>query len=138
MVLPRSHRVPRALCYSGYTHALFGFGYGTVTLYRSTFQKSSPTKLGQLLCPNPKDITTFGLASCNFARHYFRNRWFTFFSSGYLDVSVPQVPLIPLWIRKYDTAILTAVCCHIRKSTDNSSCATPRSLSQLVTSFFGA
>ena len=28
---------------------------------------------------------------CAFARHYLRNRWFTFFSSGYLDVSVPRV-----------------------------------------------
>ena len=138
MVPTHSHRITRVLCYSGYTHALFGFGYGTVTLFRSTFQKSSPTKLGQLLCPNPKNITTLGLASCNFARHYFRNRLFTFFSSGYLDVSVPRVPFIPLCIRKYDTIGLTIVCCHIRKSTVHSSFATPRSLSQLVTSFIGA
>ena len=30
----------------------------------------------------PKNITTFGLGSSDFARHYFRNRLFTFFSSG--------------------------------------------------------
>ena len=52
----------------------------------------------QLLGPNPKDISISGLASCNFARHYFRNRLFTFFSSGYLDVSVPRVPPIQLCI----------------------------------------
>ena len=138
MVPTHSHRITRVLCYSGYTHALFSFGYGTVTLFRSTFQKSSPTKLCQLLCPNPKNITTLGLASCNFARHYFRNHWFIFFSSRYLDVSVPWVPLIPLWIRKYDTVGLTTVCCHIRKSTDQGLFASPRSLSQLVTSFIGA
>ena len=49
--------------------------------------------------PNPIRISPDGLASCNFARHYFRNRLFTFFSSGYLDVSVPRVPLIQLCIR---------------------------------------
>ena len=46
--------------------------------------------------PNPHLVSELGLGSCNFARHYFRNRCFTFFSSRYLDVSVPWVPLIPL------------------------------------------
>ena len=31
---------------------------------------------------HPKSITTSGLGSSDFARHYFRNRCFTFFSSG--------------------------------------------------------
>ena len=31
---------------------------------------------------NPKSITTLGLGSSDFARHYFRNRLFTFFSCG--------------------------------------------------------
>ena len=48
---------------------------------------------------NPKCITTFGLGSCNFARHYFRNHCFIFFSFRYLDVSVPWVPFITLCIR---------------------------------------
>ena len=48
--------------------------------------------------PYPSRISPTGLASSNFARHYFRNRLFTFFSSGYLDVSVPQVPPIHLCI----------------------------------------
>ena len=33
-----------------------------------------------------------GLGSFHFARRYFGNRLFSFFSSGYLDVSVHQVP----------------------------------------------
>ena len=77
------------------------FGYGTVTLFRLTFQKYSPIHL----ClpyrgPNPNFISEIGLGSCDFARHYFRNRLFTFFSSGYLDVSVPQVPFISLFDSK--------------------------------------
>ena len=38
----------------------------------------------------------------------------------------------------YDTTALPVVSSLIRKSADHSLCATPRSLSQLVTSFFGA
>ena len=47
---------------------------------------------------NPKGISTLGLGSCSFARHYYRNRLFTFSSSAYLDVSVQRVPLITLCI----------------------------------------
>ena len=39
---------------------------------------------------NPDRACSTGLGSSHFARHYFGN---SFFSSGYLDVSVPQVPL---------------------------------------------
>ena len=31
---------------------------------------------------HPESITTFGLGSSDFARHYFRNRLITFFSCG--------------------------------------------------------
>ena len=33
--------------------------------------------------PNPRPITRAGLGSCGFARHYYHNRLFTFFSSRY-------------------------------------------------------
>ena len=75
------------------------FAYETVTLFRPPFQVCSTIytliTYGVL---NPIDITTYGLGCYHFARHYFGNRLFTFFSSGYLDVSVPQVPLITLCI----------------------------------------
>ena len=48
--------------------------------------------------PYPNPISQIGLASCSFARHYSHNRFFTFFSSRYLDVSVPWVPFITLCI----------------------------------------
>ena len=48
--------------------------------------------LNQLYSPNPMCITTHGLGSSYFARHYSRNRIFSFFSCRYLDVSVPCVP----------------------------------------------
>jgi hypothetical protein len=61
-----------------------------------------------------------------------RESLFVFSSYGYLDVSVPHVclPLITEW---YDTIISG---CPIRKSADRFVFANPRSLSQLITSFF--
>ena len=61
-----------------------------------------------------------------------------FFSSGYLDVSVPRVPLIRLYYSTYDNTMLTVLSSLIRISTDLKIFAPPRSFSQLVTSFFGA
>ena len=48
--------------------------------------------------PNPSHITIAGLGSYPFARHYLGNHCFIFFSSGYLDGSVPQVPFVILCI----------------------------------------
>ena len=45
----------------------------------------------------PFCISTGGLASSAFARHYSRNH-VVFSSSGYLDVSLPRVPFLQLWI----------------------------------------
>ena len=61
-----------------------------------------------------------------------------FFSSGYLDVSVPRVPLAYLYYSVCNNAILLALSSLIRISTDHRIFAPPRSFSQLVTSFFGA
>ena len=55
------------------------------------------TVLLQIRTPYIQSI--YGLGFYPFARHYLGNRLFTFFSSGYLDVSVPRVPLIHLCIQ---------------------------------------
>ena len=56
-----------------------------------------------------------------------------FFSSAYLDVSVQRVRL------PYNGIIRSPVLgCPIRKSADQESFAPPRSLSQLITSFFAS
>ena len=78
-----------------------------------------------------------GLGSYPFARHYLGNRSFTFSSSGYLDGSVPQVPLSYTIYSCMDTSALPLVSFLIQKSSDLSLFATPRSLSQLITSFIG-
>ena len=79
----------------------------------------------------------FSSASSAFARRYSQNLvWFLFlsllrcFSSG----GSPFIPI--LFSMKY--MILHHMCSHIRKSADQCLFAAPRSLSQLVTSFFGS
>ena len=64
------------------------FVYGAVTLYRAPFQTLPLTHtLIQALWAAPRSLAATGGISVDF------------FSSGYLDVSVPPVRLINLWIQ---------------------------------------
>ena len=136
------------------SHIPTGFHVSCGTLDTRHLKLFSPTRL--LLCivqfsklcstnrflnyagPNPFEINFVGLGSFAFAHHYLRNRLFTFFSSGYLDVSVPRVPFTYTIYSYMDTVALPTVSFLIRRSTGQSLFAAHRSLSQLVTSFFGA
>ena len=86
---------------------------------------------------NPERIASLGLASFPFARHYLGNLgWFLFlallrcFSSG-------GFPHIPIWFSIWWSRFAWSDC-SIRKSADQSVLTTPRSLSQLIASFFGS
>ena len=138
MVLTYSHRIPRVLCYSGYPPSKINFAYEAITPYRPVFQPCSTIDFLNYAGPNPFEINFLGLGCFAFAHHYLRNRLFTFFSSGYLDVSVHRVPFLYAIYSHTDTSTLLLVSFLIRISTDQRSFATPRSFSQLVTSFFGA
>ena len=82
-------------------------------------------------------IATHGLAYFAFARHYLRNLvWFLFlallrcFSSG----GSPHTTILFIaWCISFSYAD-----CSIRTSTDQCLLTTPRSFSQLTTSFFGS
>ena len=65
---------------------------------RCNFPVTSPTTLYANRGPYPDVINYFGLGSYPFAHHYSGNHSFIFSSSGYLDVSVPRVPLRTLCI----------------------------------------
>ena len=60
---------------------------------------------------------------------------FSFFSSGYLDVSVHQVTLNSAMDSLNDTSTLLLVGSPIRKSPDHRLLTSPRSISLFVTSF---
>ena len=74
-----SYEVSRASHYSGYYHVNSVFAYQTFTIYGLLFQVILLTLLNQLCSPNPYHITTIGLGSSSFARHYSRNRFFFLF-----------------------------------------------------------
>ena len=134
MVPTCSVRIPRVPTYSLYPSWNI-FAYKPVTFFGTAFQPSSANVpsisdtravfLPPLRAPPLSLATTHGIV-------------FTFFSSGYWDVSVPRVPfVIPIY------SVCDNVCCHtlsslIRISADLRIFAPPRSFSQLVTSFFGA
>ena len=91
------------------------FVYGTITLYRWTFQ----TIL----------LTSKQLKGCsNFARRYYRNHFCFLFLRVLRCFSSPGLPPCGYYI-------FNIVGCPIRKSSDQRVCAPPRSLSQLITSF---
>ena len=98
MVLPYSRRIPRVLRYSGSPRRQLIFAYETVTPSGRPFQTVQLIIWLSSRVLYPMRIATHGLGSFPFARRYSENRLLSFFSSGYLDVSVPRVPLHTLWI----------------------------------------
>ena len=97
MVPPYSHRVSRVRRYSGYRWLFRLFVYRTLTFFGWTSHSIPLNLYNTVFCPNPESITTLGLASSAFARHYLRNlSWFLFlallrcFSSG----GSPHIPIL--------------------------------------------
>ena len=117
MVPPYSHRVSRVRQYSGYSWLSRPFAYRIFTFFDWTSHSIQLDLDNTVCCPNPGNITTPGLASSAFARHYLRNLgWFLFlsllrcFSSG----GSPHIPMNSV----YDDQTLLWPDCSIRKSTD--------------------
>ena len=138
MVLAYSDRIPRVPPYSGYLLLPNNFAYAAFTLFRSAFQLSSAIVILGFPSPSPLKYCShrFGLfrfrsplLSESFV--YFLFLWVIrcFSSPRSLRITIDSL---------YDTITLLMVSSLIRISTDQSLFATPRSFSQLVTSFFGA
>jgi hypothetical protein len=75
VVPPDSDRVSRVRPYSGVNlQRFFFFAYGTITLYRATFQKSlAKEHFALLLILQPLLLAQVGLGSSRFARRYSGN-----------------------------------------------------------------
>ena len=73
VVHPFSRGVSRVPRYSGSGYVHFIFDYVALTLFDWPSQTIRLTKLTDLAVHNPAHIATYGLASSDFARHYFRN-----------------------------------------------------------------
>ena len=81
MVPPTSQRIPRVRRYFGYCRSLSHFAYMTLTFFGWLSHTIQLCFSVTYAVHNPGCITTSGLASSAFARHYSRNLgWFLFLS----------------------------------------------------------
>ena len=106
MVSARSHRVSRVPWYSGSCRVSSGFGYGALTLSGRLFQSRSPAVTDSLMQSEPRNarVSVWPLSVSLAATPEID---VSFSSSGYLDVSVPRVPFLTLWIGVSITEVLS-------------------------------
>ena len=136
MVPPASHRISRVPRYSG----------------TDSLSSLSPTRLSLSLVPLSRSFGSAIVSSCRPSTPCVRRPmvWpltsslattkvieFSFFSSGYLDVSLPRVPSYETMDSSHGDRALPRPGSPIRKFRDQCSFATPPDLSQLIASFVG-
>ena len=92
MVHTSSCEISRVSHYSGFYLVNLSFIYRTLTFSGLVSHLILLDLLNRLYSPLPGFASQNRLGSSFFARHYSRNRLFSFFSCRYLDVSVPCVP----------------------------------------------
>ena len=125
MVPAHSHRVSRVPWYSGSCRAGSDFGYGALTLFGRLSQCRSPVLAGSLPQSEPRNarIPVWALPLSLAATHGID---VSFSSSGYLDVSVPRVPLHALWIHTWMTEVPSAGFPHSEISGSMDICSSPK------------
>ena len=136
MVPPASHRISRVPRYSGTDYlsspSPTRLSLSSVPLSRSFGsaivgyrRPSTPCVRRPTVWPLPSSLaTTKGIE-------------FSFFSSGYLDVSLPRVPSCKTMDSSYGDCALPQPGSPVRRSWDQSLLATPPGFSQLIASFIG-
>ena len=107
MVLPASHKVSRVSWYSGSCPLPSDFGYGAFTLYGRLSQNRSPILRLTYDSPQPRRART-PVWALSLSLAATQEIDVSFFSSGYLDVSVPRVPSAHLWIQCTVTEVCSA------------------------------
>ena len=125
MVSAPSHRVSRVPWYSGSCRAASDFGYGALPLSGRRCQCRSPVLCRSLPQSEPRDarITVWALPLSLAATDGID---VSFSSSGYLDVSVPRVPLRTLWIHVRMTEGCSAGFPHSEISGSMDMCSSPK------------
>ncbi len=106
MVPAHSHKVSRVSWYSGYCPADFRFVYGAFTLSGRSSQNLSTTVIKSVLQSEPR-IARNSVWALPVSLAATPGIEFSFFSSGYLDVSVHRVPGLYLWIQYRSTEVFS-------------------------------
>ena len=125
MVLPASHKVSRVSWYSGSCPLPSDFGYGAFTLYGRLFQNRSPILRLTYDSPQPRRART-PVWALSLSLAATQEIDVSFFSSGYLDVSVPRVPSAHLWIQCTVTEVCSAGFPHSDIRGSVNICFSPR------------
>lgn len=129
MVPADSRKVSPASRYSGYPPHSHHYTYRPFTSYGAAFQAASISDVRNCAGPTTPEPVGPGLGCSPFARHYLGNHYCFLFLWVLRCFSSPGMPPTLRWALSG---------CPIRKSTDLSSFAAPRSLSQLYTSFIAS
>ena len=136
MVPPASHRISRVPRYSGTDYlsspSLTGLSPSLAPLSRSF--RSAIFRCRRPATPCVRRLTVWPL-SVSLATT--KEIEFSFFSSGYLDVSLPRVPSYETIDSSHGDRALPRPGSPIRIPWDHSLLATPPGFSQLIASFFG-
>ena len=136
MVPPASHRISRVPRYSGTCYlsspSLTRLSLSSVPLSRSF--RSAIVRCRRPATPCVRRPTVWPLPSSLATTKEIE---FSFFSSGYLDVSLPRVPSYETMDSSHGDWALPQPGSPIRKFEDQSLLATPLDLSQLIASFVG-
>ena len=107
MVSALSDKVSRVSSYSGYRHVTLIFAYGTFTLSGWSSQGHSANLCDSFMRSEPPGARTWVWAlPISLAATFGID--VSFFSSGYLDVSVHRVPSVHLWIQCTVTEVCSA------------------------------
>ena len=125
MVLPASHKVSRVSWYSGSCPLPSDFGYGAFTLYGRLSQNRSPILRLTYDSPQPRRART-PVWALSLSLAATQEIDVSFFSSGYLDVSVPRVPSAHLWIQCTVTEVCSAGFPHSDIRGSVNICFSPR------------
>ena len=125
MVPACSHKVSRVSWYSGYRLASLSFAYGAFTLSDWSFQNHSATLGRSIMRSEPRNarIPVWALSISLAATLEME---FSFFSSGYLDVSVHRVPSVYLWIQYTVTEVYSAGFPHSEIRGSKDICSSPQ------------
>ena len=125
MVPACSVKVPRVSTYSGYRHVNSSFAYGAFTLSGRLSQNRSAKFVESIMRSEPRDarIPVWALP---FSLAATLEIEVSFFSSGYLDVSVPPVPFHTLWIGVWILEVCSSGFPHSDISGSMDICSSPK------------
>ena len=125
MVPARSHKVSRVSWYSGYRHVRSPFMYGAFTLCGRLSQNLSIRISESITRSEPRHART-PVWPLSISLAATLEIEVSFFSSGYLDVSVPPVPFHTLWIGVWILEVCSSGFPHSDISGSMDICSSPK------------